>query len=166
MAILNVLNTLNEWLLPENHRGTTLQARAEEMKHLRNIMNSLKRLCRKSNHKFYKFIFAATKALEHAMKEHYDKYLNEMKSAISLDLPWGYRIQILNRMFRVRKVLMERQSGSVINGADLDKVWNMNITDDILKQEDGKTGRGYTRNDARELFSSNETLWELKMMDI
>ena len=98
------------------------------------------------------------------MEEQYDKFLSELRMALSYDLPWGYRIQILNRLFRVRKFLMEQQSGSVITGTDLDKVWNMNIPDNLAEEKE-ESGRSYTREDARKLFSDNDAVWELTLMD-
>ena len=140
--------------------------RTDEIKYLKSIIASLRKLCRKTKHKLYKFVFAATTALEYAIKEKYDNFLIEMKNALNFEIPWGFRIQILNRLFRARKFLMERQCGSTIQGADLDKVWNMNIPDILLKHENEKSDRGYTRKDARELFLCNDTEWELKIMDI
>ena len=140
--------------------------RADEMKYLKLIMASLKKLCKRTKHKLYKFGWAATRAMEYAMEEKYDKFLNELKMALSFDLPWGYSMQILNRLFRARKFLMEQQSGSVILGTDLDKVWNMNIPDNLVDEAEESAGRGYTRKDAREWFTNNVAVWELKIMDV
>ena len=163
---MKAIYILCEWLLPENHVETPLAMRTEEMEHLKNIMSLFKKLCKRTKQKLYKFVWTATRAMEYAMKEKYDKFLNELRMALSCDLPWGYRILILNRLFRVRKFLMEKQSGSVISGADLDKVWNINIPENLLKNEEEESVRGYARNDAREWFINNRADWELKMMDV
>ena len=151
--------------MPENHVNIPTSTRSEERKNMEIIIASLKKLCKRTKHKLYKFISAATKAMEHAMEEKYDDFLNEMRTALILDIPWGFRIQILNRLFRVRKFLMERSSGSSIQQSDLERVWNMNIPDSLVKGANNKMNRGYTREDARELFTTNETNWELKMME-
>ena len=142
--------------------------RAEEKKYLKLIIASLKKLCKRTKQKLYKFVWAATKAMEYAMDEKYDKFLTELRTALSLDLPWGYRLLILNRLFRVRKFLMEQQSGSVmLVEADLEKVWNMNIPDNLMKcEEHVESGAaGHSRKDAREWFTNNGAGWELRMMD-
>ena len=163
---MKAIYILCEWLLPENHVDIPKSIRIEEMKHLKHITLSIKKLCYRTKHKLYKFVWAATKAMEYAMDEKFDKFLSALRTALLFDVPWGYRILILNRLFRVRKFLMEQQLGAVILEADLDKVWDMNIPDNLLKcEEEVESGRGYTRKDARESFTKFGAVWELRMMD-